>query len=69
MKSITIHRKILPAVAVLATLLALQWVWSPKPGGAVQRQTAEKINLAIRQAAHRLLLLEGDSASRIPPIR
>lgn len=34
-----------------------------------QIEYSQKINLALRQTAHRLLKHEGDSTSRIPPIR
>ena len=65
----TVHLKILPAAVVLAGLLALQWAWMPKPSEVERRQSTEKINLALRQAAHRLLSLEGDSTRRIAPVR
>lgn len=68
MKSRSLHFKILPVAVVLAGLFALQWAWMPKPGEVERRQANEKINLALRQAAHRLLKLEGDSTSLIPPV-
>ena len=64
----TLHLRILPAAVVLAGLLALQWAWTPKPSEVERRQFGEKINLAMRQAAHRLLAQEGDLTSAIPPV-
>lgn len=63
-----LHIRILPAAVVLAGLLALQWAWMPKPTAAEQRQFSEKINLAMRQAAHRLLTEAGNFTDKIAPV-
>ena len=42
---------------------------SGRDASTVQIEYSQKINLALRQAAHRLLKQAGDSTSRIPPIR
>jgi hypothetical protein len=36
---------------------------------ANERRFSERVNLALRQTAHRLLALEGDHSSRIPPVQ
>ncbi|HRI58099.1 MAG TPA: hypothetical protein PK228_00160, partial [Saprospiraceae bacterium] len=36
---------------------------------ASERRYSERVNLALRQTAHRLLSLAGDSTSTIPPVR
>ena len=44
-------------------------MWSPEPSNTNNRQTAEKINLALRQTGHQLLTLAGNDTSFIPPVK
>ncbi|MBV6439468.1 MAG: winged helix family transcriptional regulator [Haliscomenobacteraceae bacterium CHB4] len=57
------------AVALLAAagLLAMQAV-EQRNSEVGERQFSEQVNLALRQAAHRLLVLAGDRSSHIPPV-
>ncbi len=59
---------ILPSVLIfigLGTLPSILWEHTP----SVQEPFSEKINLALRQTAHRLLKQSGDSTSTIAPIK
>ncbi len=56
-------------MVLLAGLLALQWALVPEADTVRYQQKKEKINLALRQTAHRLLAHAGDTASTIPPVR
>ena len=49
----------------VGTLSAILWRDEPP----IQQHFAEKVNLALRQTAHRLLKQAGDSTSRIAPIK
>lgn len=68
MKTSSLKSKLLPAAALLAALLAMQWEWAPQSAEASIRQQNEKVNLAMRQAVHLLLASAGDSTSAIPPV-
>jgi len=62
-------RKIgLPFIVLLAGLLAVQASDLFKKPELDERQFAKAVNLAIRQAADRLLDLAGDTTSTIPPV-
>ena len=50
-------------------LFAAQLAWSPQKTSIQKRQFSEKANLALRQTGHRLLELEGDHSSPIPPVQ
>ncbi len=69
MKGSVLQIRILPALVLLSGLLALQWALVPEADTVRLQQKKEKINLAMRQAAHRLLAHAGDTASTIPPVR
>ncbi|MCF8247193.1 MAG: winged helix-turn-helix domain-containing protein [Saprospiraceae bacterium] len=59
----------LPLVVLLSGLLAVQGMgWMGKPDPTDDRQFAQKVNLAMRQAADRLFDITGDSTSTIPPV-
>ena len=64
------RQKILPILIIAVfSLLAAQWMLTPSDSPAEKRQHAEKVNLALRQVGHKLLLdMENDSAL-IPPIK
>lgn len=51
-----------------AGLLVMQAV-NRSHSEANERRFSERVNLAMRQAAHRLLSIEGDHTSRIPPVQ
>ncbi len=50
-------------------LLAAQWIIAPDRAAVSKRQFDERVNLALRQAGHQLLILMGDHTSAIPPVR
>lgn len=51
-----------------AGLLVMQAV-NRSHSAANERRFSERVNLALRQTAHRLLAIEGDNTSRIPPVQ
>lgn len=59
---------IVPALIVLAGLLAIQATQHKRIAGLSERQFSENVNLALRRTAHRLLALAGDRTSAIPPV-
>ncbi|MEO1263711.1 MAG: helix-turn-helix domain-containing protein [Bacteroidota bacterium] len=64
------RKKILPILIIAVfSLLAAQWMLTPSATPAEKRQHAEKVNLALRQVGHELLLETGDDSSRINPIK
>lgn len=60
---------VLPAALILLALLAAQSAWRQSPSDVSKRHFAERVNLALRQTAHRLLIMTGDSTSAIPPVQ
>jgi hypothetical protein len=60
---------LIPFALILIGLGTLTAFWSRSDAPEVQQQFSEKINLALRQTAHRLLKLAGDSTSTIPPVK
>lgn len=59
-------RLVLPLLlVVLLTLPAMSWLRQPETD---QRQSAQRVNLALRRVADRLLDLAGDSTTAIPPV-
>lgn len=60
----------LPSVLALMGLLSAQLAWRQSESGSMnERQFSEQVNLALRQTAHQLLAIEGDSTSTIPPVQ
>lgn len=59
----------MPLFLLLAVMLAVLGMdWAEKPNASEERQFSQKVNLAMRQAADRLLDLVGDSTRTIPPV-
>lgn len=58
---------IVVAILAAAGLLTMQAV-EQRNSEVIERRFSEQVNLALRQAAHRLLVLAGDRKSRIPPV-
>ena len=64
-----IRKIVLLSIVLLAGLLAVQGMgWLTKPMATDEQQFPQKVNLAMRQAADRLLDLAGDTTSTIPPV-
>lgn len=61
-------KRFLPFILLLVAF-ALLSVWMPKKTAIEKRQFSERVNLALRQVGHQLLMIQGDSVSAIPPIR
>ncbi|MBK6622847.1 MAG: hypothetical protein IPG32_19030 [Saprospirales bacterium] len=63
-------RKSAPLLLLLLSgALFLQFTLSGKPRqGPDESRFPERVNLALRRAAHHLLRASGDSTSRIPPV-
>lgn len=60
----------LPATLALMGLLSAQLAWRQSESRVMdERQFSEQVNLALRQTAHQLLAIEGDSISTIPPVQ
>ncbi len=59
---------IIPVAIAAAGLLAMQVV-NRGGGESNEQQFSERVNLALRQTAHRLLVMAGDSVSAIPPVQ
>lgn len=52
----------------IGALLVTQVYWFKKSFSLEERQFEEKMNIALRNVADRLLILDNDTTSRIPPI-
>lgn len=52
----------------IASLFITQAYWFKKSFTLQESQFEEKMNIALRNVAHQLLVLDNDSSSRIPPI-
>lgn len=50
-------------------LVAAQWIWAPHQSKVDNRKFSEKVNLALRQTGHHLLLVAGNDTSAIKPIK
>lgn len=68
MKVRTLGPVLLVAAALLTGLLWVQSAALTPAGSADSSLFSEKVNLAMRRTAHRLLAESGDSTSRIPPV-
>jgi Transcriptional regulatory protein, C terminal len=64
----TVSYLIIPSFLILLSFGTLSAFWR-QPDAPNQPQLSEKINLAIRQTAHKLLKQAGDSTSTIAPIK
>lgn len=53
---------------IIGALFTTQAYWFKKAFTLQERQFDEKLNIALRDVAHQLLILDNDSSSRIPPI-
>ena len=60
---------IVPTALILIALGTLSAFWESKNGTILQQQVSERINLALRQTAHRLLKQAGDSTSIIAAVK
>jgi hypothetical protein len=56
-------------ILVISILITLLVGLTPADKSDDNRQFAQKVNLALRRTAHHLLIAQGDSTSRIPPVR
>ena len=54
---------------IIGALFITQAYWFKKAFTLQERQFDEKMNIALRNVAHQLLILDNDSSSRIPPIK
>jgi DNA-binding winged helix-turn-helix (wHTH) protein len=62
-------KKIAPFIALfLLSMLLMQFVWAVSEPSQRPGLSAEKVNLALRRSADKLLKEAGDSSSRIPPV-
>ncbi len=50
-------------------LLTAQWIIAPDKLAVNKRQFNERVNLALRQTGHHLLILMDDHSSAIPPVK
>src|SRR5262245_44569229 len=64
---LSINLVVMAAIGVFALLATQITHRSNREAG--ERRFSAQVNLALRQAAHRLLALEGDHSSRIPPVQ
>jgi DNA-binding winged helix-turn-helix (wHTH) protein len=64
----SIRYLLFPVAVILAGVLTLRAMWTKQTAGLSERQFGDKVNLAIRQAADRLLDLAGNTTSTIPPV-
>lgn len=55
-------------VAIAAIVLLAAQIVQRHEDAVQERHFSERVNLALRQTAHRLLVLAGDRNSRIPPV-
>ncbi len=60
---------ILTALSVCIGFGTLSAFWTHDASPVQQRQTSERINLALRRTTHLLLTLAGDSTSKIAPVK
>lgn len=65
-RTVRINLVVITAIAA-AGLLAIQAV-NNSSDEANERRFSRQVNLALRQTAHRLLAIEGDRSSSIPPV-
>jgi hypothetical protein len=56
-------------ILAAAGLVAAQWIWAPHQSKEYNRKFSEKINLALRQTGHHLLLAAGNDTSAIKPVK
>jgi two-component system phosphate regulon sensor histidine kinase PhoR len=68
MSTFRIRLLLILMLATISTLFVTQAYWFKKSFDVEARQFDEKINIALRNVAHRLKLNEGDYVTRIAPI-
>lgn len=56
-------------ILAAAGLVAAQWIWAPHQSKEYNRKFSEKVNLALRQTGHHLLLSAGNDTSAIKPVK
>ena len=63
-------KRVIPILIILVFgLLAAQWMLIPEPTPEEKKLQAQRINLALRQVGHQLLLEIGNDTSRIQPVK
>lgn len=60
---------VFPTVLVLLVLMAARLTWHLPSFKENEHEFAERVNLALRQTAHQLLVIAGDSISTIAPVQ